>query len=216
VIVSGLSDHEAVRFLSKALNSPHEVSAAAHLPAPAARRSQIAHAFPPDDSVTVLRLEGPHPSVEFRADAVEALFPGSMRLDSAQSIVLWREIGAVQPFLAAANTIVWRVCTSPSAAPALLQTVQSRIAGAEGFYDWGGGLLWIEVSGDTQEDAGAAVIRAALADGHATLLRADAALRSRIPVFQPVAAGLEALSRRVKAGFDPSGILNPGRMQQGI
>jgi glycolate oxidase FAD binding subunit len=41
-------------------------------------------------------------------------------------------------------------------------------------------------------------------------------VRSRIPVFQPAAAPLEALSRRVKSGFDPHAILNPGRMQQGI
>jgi glycolate oxidase FAD binding subunit len=37
-----------------------------------------------------------------------------------------------------------------------------------------------------------------------------------VPVFEPLAAPLLALSRRVKAGFDPKGILNPGRMMEGV
>ena len=42
------------------------------------------------------------------------------------------------------------------------------------------------------------------------------ALRAAIPVFHPPSAGVEALSRRVKTSFDPKGILNPGRMTQGL
>jgi glycolate oxidase FAD binding subunit len=37
-------------------------------------------------------------------------------------------------------------------------------------------------------------------------------LRRRVDVFQPTAAPLAALSARIKASFDPHGILNPGRM----
>ena len=46
----------------------------------------------------------------------------------------------------------------------------------------------------------------------ATLVRGDAELRARIPVFQPQPAPLAALSARLKNQFDPRGILNPGRM----
>jgi glycolate oxidase FAD binding subunit len=48
--------------------------------------------------------------------------------------------------------------------------------------------------------------------GHATLIRASAEIRSRIAVFQPQEKGVAALNRRVKQGFDPANILNPGRM----
>ncbi len=80
------------------------------------------------------------------------------------------------------------------------------------FYDWAGGLVWLAVPPDNR--ASAETIRAALPSGHATLIRADEALRGQVPVFQPQAPALAALARRVKASFDPVGIFNPGRMLQ--
>jgi glycolate oxidase FAD binding subunit len=61
-------------------------------------------------------------------------------------------------------------------------------------------------------------VRGALASatGHATLIRAPAAVRAAVSVFQPQEKALAALSQRVKAAFDPHGILNPGRMDGGI
>jgi glycolate oxidase FAD binding subunit len=86
------------------------------------------------------------------------------------------------------------------------------------YLDWGGGLLWVAVVG--AEDGGAAVIRGAIraADGrgtgHATLIRGSPALRRAVPVFEPQPPALAALSARVKAGFDPHRILNPGRLAE--
>jgi glycolate oxidase FAD binding subunit len=58
--------------------------------------------------------------------------------------------------------------------------------------------------------------RVAAAGGHATLIRAPAALRAKVDVFQPEPAGLAALTARVREGFDPRGVLNPGRMWAGV
>jgi glycolate oxidase FAD binding subunit len=52
--------------------------------------------------------------------------------------------------------------------------------------------------------------------GHATLIRGSPGLRAAVPVFEPQPAGLARLSARVKAGFDPRHILNPGRMVEGV
>jgi glycolate oxidase FAD binding subunit len=217
ILYLGLSDAEAVRIMSAALNSPHEVSAAAHLPAHFAARSASAAGFPSGQSVTALRLEGPRPSVAYRAGALESLHRPGIEIGEAESARFWQEIASVQKLLGNTETILWRVCTTPTASPAILRQVRDQIDGAEGFYDWGGGLLWIELD-PTLTDTGESVIRSAIAKpgGHATLLRASPSQRARIPVFQPLAAPLEALTRRVKSGFDPRGILNPGRMQQGI
>jgi glycolate oxidase FAD binding subunit len=68
------------------------------------------------------------------------------------------------------------------------------------------------------DDIAAAQVRRAVktCGGHATLVRAPAALRAAADVFEPQEAALAALTKRVKDGFDPKGILNPGRMYAGI
>ncbi|MEE8560230.1 MAG: 2-hydroxy-acid oxidase, partial [Alphaproteobacteria bacterium] len=67
-------------------------------------------------------------------------------------------------------------------------------------------------------DAGDGAIRAALeaSGGHATLIRAPAEVRASVPVFQPQDAATAALTERVKDGFDPNRVLNPGRMYAGV
>ena len=67
-------------------------------------------------------------------------------------------------------------------------------------------------------DGGHAALRAALADwgGHATLIRGPETLRAAIPVFQPQDPATAALTKRIKDGFDPRRILNPGRMLAGL
>ena len=68
------------------------------------------------------------------------------------------------------------------------------------------------------DDAGAAELRQAVATlgGHATLVRAPAAIRAATDVFQPQDEAVAALTKRVKDSFDPKGILNPGRMWAGV
>ena len=53
--------------------------------------------------------------------------------------------------------------------------------------------------------------------GHATLVRAPAAVRAAVDVFRAAGpAALAALTKRVKESFDPKGVLNPGRMWAGV
>jgi glycolate oxidase FAD binding subunit len=87
------------------------------------------------------------------------------------------------------------------------------------YLDWAGGLVWAAIA--EAEDGGAAVIRNAIrgADGrgtgHATLIKGPPELRRSVPVFEPRSPPLPALAGRIKEGFDPRRILNPGRMVEG-
>jgi glycolate oxidase FAD binding subunit len=202
VTLRGLDDEAAVAAMARALNSPHEVGAAAHLPEAV-----------DGVSMTALRLEGPGPSVAFRALHLEALLGGEVaRLEAAESRVFWQGIADLRPFEQLPTHAIWRVSTAPSAGPAV-----AAASGMPNFYDWAGGLVWLAAPPDLA-DAGAARIREAVAPhgGHATLMRAPAGLRASVAVFQPLAAPLTALTRRVKDSFDPLRILNPGRMLEGV
>lgn len=217
VLVLGLDDATAAQAMSRALGSPHEVSGAAHLPAAQAAKSGVSYVAGAGASVTALRLEGPGPSVEYRCAALRRELSdlgATEELHSQNSLAFWRELRDVQAFVGDRDTAVWRISVAPTAGPGVV----AAIGAGEAFYDWGGGLIWLSLPLNGKGDAGAAAVRAAVAavGGHATLIRAPLELRAAAPVFQPQDAAMAALTQRVKDGFDPKRILNPGRMYAGL
>jgi glycolate oxidase FAD binding subunit len=75
--------------------------------------------------------------------------------------------------------------------------------------------VWI--AGPATEAAHRAVAEAARAGGGTwLLLRGPEALRVAVDVLPPEPPALRAITVRVKAAFDPDGILNPGRMYAGL
>jgi glycolate oxidase FAD binding subunit len=204
VALLDLSVDRAVKAMTQGLNASHELSGAAHLPA----------GLGADRAMTILRVEGPVPSVVARAAGLrEELksFGAIEILGDRESAELWNAVRDATPFTAENQRAIWRVSVAPQAAPALL-AVLDRALDAQYFLDWGGGLVWLAVRG--APDGGASAIRAALPPdgGHATLILGSAALRAAVPVFQPLAPAVAALSARVKDGFDPKRIFNRGRL----
>jgi glycolate oxidase FAD binding subunit len=228
VLIYGLDDAGAIATLIRAVNSPHEVSAAAHLPARIAARSSVDFVAGARHAVTAIRIEGPGPSVEHRCAALRRDLADSgttEELHSLRSAILWREIRDVVHLLPDLSRLLWRLSVPPASGARVVREVMPppRSGGGQGggrtasapldyFYDWSGGLIWLALP--ATDDASAAAIRAAVVrhGGHATLMRAPAATRLAVPVFEPQPAALAALTRRVKDSFDPRRILNPGRM----
>jgi glycolate oxidase FAD binding subunit len=208
MLYEGLSEADAVAAMSAALGSPFEVSAAAHLPA----------GMGADRARTLLRFENFAASIDYRFPALaEKLkrFGTAKRIENAESEKLWASIRDCTLLAEPRDTALWRISVKPSYAPELANALRSALPEARLFLDWGGGLLWLATP--ATGDAGAAAIRAALGGkGHATLVRAPDAIRSAAPVFQPEAAPVAALSGRIKASFDPQGLINPGRMHAGL
>jgi glycolate oxidase FAD binding subunit len=191
------------------MGAPADVSGAAHLPPYAARTQGYA------TSITALRLEGFAPSVTGRLDRLEAMLTDSApmaRLDAPASQTLWRAIRDVEPLAYPREKLIWKISVAPTAGPKITETV-ARTHDVETLFDWSGGLVWLAL--DPCPCVAAGVIRQAVAEnggGHATLIRAPAEIRGKIPVFEPQPQGLAALSRRLKAAFDPYAILEPRRM----
>ena len=212
-------DHVAMTAMSQALGSAHDVSAAAHLPAAIAGRSGVDYVKSSSGGVTALRLEGPEPSVKHRTQVLKDEIKGFAEIEelhTKNSATLWREIRDVQPFVNCDNLpYVWRISVPPTSGSHVAASILQDLGG-EVFYDWGGGLIWLALT--AVPGAGAKTIRAALMEmgGHATLVRAPSDIRGSVAVFQPLSGPEAMVTAKIKEGFDPDGILNPGRMYAGI
>jgi glycolate dehydrogenase FAD-binding subunit len=218
VMLWGLDALTAVRIVSRALASPHEVSGAAYLPASSTAGLVSLSGSTP---IAALRLEGPSPSVTFRRERLLAELGSDYEatsLDEEASIPFWRAVRDVLPLAGSADRAIWRVSVAPSRGGELGEAIARRLD-ASWYLDWAGGLVWVAIAG--AEDGGAAVIRNAIrgADergtGHATLIKGSPELRRSFPVFEPQSPPLAALARRIKESFDPRRILNPGRIVEG-
>jgi glycolate oxidase FAD binding subunit len=166
----------------------------------------------------MIRLEGFEASVADRSSRLVArlsAYGGVEQLEREASTAVWKAIRDVEDLASPSGAVVWRISVKPSDGPTIVENVR-RSFDCQALYDWGGGLVWI--AGGDGRDGGVESIRTAISEvgGHATLVRAPDGVRNFVDVFQPLSAPLMDLTRKLKAAFDPAGILNPGRMYAGI
>jgi glycolate oxidase FAD binding subunit len=181
-----VSADDGVRLMAAALGTPYEVNGAAC-----------------DVTGRVcLRVEGFGQQVSYRTAQLQTVLGGDWDvLGADDSAALWRELRDVTAF-AGETGDVWRISVRPSDAPALVAKMDCSVQ-----LDWGGGLIWALAPVGTDLRA-----RLGVFAGHATLIRGSEATRAALPVFQPEAAPVAALSAGLRAKFDPRGVLNPGLM----
>ena len=142
------------------------------------------------DGELLVRLSGAEPAVRAAAARI-----GGDALEQTP----WAAIREhTHPFFGVSP--LWRIAVPPVASPLELPGAQ--------LLEWGGALRWLAGAGPA--DAVRDVARRA--GGHATRFRArDNDDKSR-GAFAPLAPAAMRLHRGLKAAFDPSGVLNPGRM----
>lgn len=198
VLINGLSDQGAVAAMSVALGSPYDVSGAAHAPS-----GVDGH------PVTMIRIEGLEESVAYRAakltDAL-AKFGGevSVERDADKVAAGWAWVRDVAVMHGGVGD-AWRISLKPSDGPKVVEKLRALYTDLRVLYDWGGGLVWVQVPVGTD-------VRAVAFEGHATLIRGSRETRASLPVFHPEPTTLAALSLGLRAKFDPRGILNRGLM----
>lgn len=122
---------------------------------------------------------------------------GGERLDPASAREFWLGLREHMSSFFAGDEPLWRLSIPSTAQPIALPGRQ--------LIEWGGSQRWL------RSEAGIADIRdrAAATGGHATLFRGS---QTRRDVFTPLSPGLRELHQRLKQGFDPGGIFNPGRL----
>lgn len=189
LMAEGLSPEAAHALMAAALGSNADVSAAAHL----AR------------GITLLRVAGFAPSVEYRCNALPRLLAAHGHLsylDEAEAAPLWHEAMTGSTLKGAVH---WRVHLPPRRAPELVARF-----GMQWAMDWGGGQVWIALdeTGTAPREAAAAL------GGEAVLMQAPAGMRTRVPAFHPRAGGVAALESRVTRAFDPLGVFATTRFRE--
>lgn len=197
LVFEGFTAQQGLTLLRKALGTPFELAGVAFLPGSPSR--------------TCLRIEGLKTQVDYRMKNLAALSLGSTKIvTGAAHMALWKDIRDVAPFHGS-DKPVWRMSVKPSAAAGIVAALEASL-GAEAFFDWGGGLIWLQTPDATAEIA--QQIRAEIAPhgGHATLIRGSAQQRAVLDVFQPEAPRLAKISQQLRDQFDPAGVLNPGVM----
>jgi glycolate oxidase FAD binding subunit len=114
-----------------------------------------------------------------------------------EPLSFWDDVRDLRHAAFAGDAPLWRL--------SLPQTSPIPQLGDVAAWDWAGSLVWMRSNRPAAEiwDAAAA------AGGHATLWRGA---KAGDEVFQPLAPAVLALHQRLKAAFDPAGVLNPGRM----
>jgi glycolate oxidase FAD binding subunit len=149
------------------------------------------------DGVLALRLSGARAAVD---DARRTL-GGAVVSDCAP---FWASLREQRHAFFDGDMPVWRLSLPSTAAALDLGSDQW----SRQLIEWGGAQRWLRAPGDA--DTAQRIRSAALAaGGHATLFRGG---DKAVGVFQPLAPAVARIHERLKAGFDPAGIFNRGRM----
>jgi glycolate oxidase FAD binding subunit len=158
------------------------------------------------DGHVLLRIEASAAALPALVDAAATRLPGGHVIEAAASRALWHGIASLAGAIAD-DDIVWRCPLPASRAPALAALLPS---GARLRLDWGGALAWLLLPPALADlDVHALVAQAAGRDGHAARLRLPAGITSAVPAHGRPDPALAALAARVRAQFDPAGILCP-------
>ena len=214
----GLPDDLAIELLTKAMATPFEPSGAAHLPKAIVARLSHPRLKTGTEALTLLRLENLSPSIAYRSGRLKEelkVYGVPLELGPEESGSIWSDVRSLSVMPHSDATSLWRISTIPTKAPEIVAAIQ-KFMPSDAFYDWSGGLIWLEVP--AAADAGAADVRRAVAvrGGHAMLVRAAPEVRTSVDVFEPMKPEIERLTRGLKTAFDPGNLLNPGRMYANI
>jgi glycolate dehydrogenase FAD-binding subunit len=150
-----------------------------------------------------IRLEGEQQPLAEKEALLRTLAGDAFEVDDGN----FRQFGDGAP-VAAAPHDVWLLSLPPANASDAIHEIGAHVW----FGDRAGGVIWIGVANGDRSMHDIAMRHG----GSAKLLRASENTRSGIAVFPPEGPARAALTRAVKAAFDPLGLFNPGRMYEGI
>ena len=202
LIVRDLNVEEGFALLRRVWQSPLEATALAYIPAsmPLAQLGYVG------EGAALIRLEGAHAPLKEKIAALLGVARSAQQIE-ASNIFSANSGGTI---FAGKDCDLWRVSVPPAEAADIVRRVGSSVFAADGT----GGLLWIGL--DAGGNGVALRKLCETAGGQATLVKADDDTRRGVAPFTPEPPARRALTKSVKAAFDPQNIFNPGRMWKAV
>ncbi len=204
--LNGLNDNDAVGCLSAALNSPYQITGAAHVP----------NGLGGAASITLIRIEGFADSVRYRTDALKdhlgKIIKTDITVESNPDISanLWQSVKNLHPFIGKTGDI-WQIGMKSSDAADFgraMRDLTDTGTPCEYFFDWGGARAWVlcPLGFNLRETKPKAI-------GYATRLRGNTdKTTSKINAFPPLAPAIAQIQTDLRTKFDPHTLLNSGIM----
>jgi len=149
----------------------------------------------------LIKLEGASQPLEEKVALAHGLLGNGLRRVDGD---LFAGIGSGEKFAGIPGDI-WRVMIARTDAPRIARELNAR----HWLGDLAGAVLWL--AADPSQGPRIRAV-AEKAQGQAMLLRGSAQSRASLGLFAPQPPALAALSRSVKAAFDPLSLFNPGRL----
>jgi glycolate oxidase FAD binding subunit len=125
---------------------------------------------------------------------------GGEQVEPAIGAAFWQDLREHKEPWFQSDQPLWRISLPTTAEPLQLGAAQCM--------EWGGAQRWLHCALPASDIRA----RAGHLGGHATLFRGG----ERKESFAPLSPALATIHQRLKAEFDPAGVLNPGRLYEGL
>jgi glycolate oxidase FAD binding subunit len=218
IIIHEILKKDIAQLFNKIINSSSEVSGSMYLPLDSNNKSDEIFKFNDikySAPYIAIRADGSEKSIEERINNLSFELELNNNkisiLDYNQSDLFWKKVNNLELFSNTKNSI-FRVVIPQSKCASLLEHFDKNY---RYFIDWCGSLVWLEVSGLTEEKFFS--LRKSIVElgGYLTVIKQQdngLYIKENFTVNETVLN----ISKKIKESFDPKKIFNPGKMYKEI
>ena len=218
IIIHEILKKDIAQLFNKIINSSSEVSGSMYLPLDSNNKSDEIFKFNDikySAPYIAIRADGSEKSIEERINNLSFELELNNNkisiLDYNQSDLFWKKVNNLELFSNTKNSI-FRVVIPQSKCASLLEHFDKNY---RYFIDWCGSLVWLEVSGLTEEKF--FLLRKSIVElgGYLTVIKQQdngLYIKENFTVNETVLN----ISKKIKESFDPRKIFNPGKMYKEI
>ena len=218
IVIHEILKKDISQLFNKIINSSSEVSGSMYLPLDSSNKSDEIFKFNDlkyNAPYIAIRVDGSKESIEERINnlsiELELINNKPSILDYYQSDLFWKKVNNLELFSNTEKSI-FRVVIPQSKCASLLERFDKNY---RYFVDWCGSLVWLEVSGLTEEKFFS--LRKSIVElgGYLTVIKQQdngLYIKENFTVNETVLN----ISKKIKESFDPRKIFNPGKMYKEI